>query len=102
MTELPHQVDSKIAASASDKAIHSYEQIAAEVLEEADRLDPAEDDIHAPCRGDELPDHVANREGRRAWLREAKQRLDRERAERAEPIPRHRKMVDFEEQHLMS
>jgi transposase len=81
---------SKVAASASDRAIRSYDQIAAEILEEAGRIDAAEDDIHGPCRGDELPDHVANREGRRAWLREAKQRLERERAERAEPVARDR------------
>jgi transposase len=57
---------SKVAAAASDRAIRSYEQIAAEILEEAGRLDAAEDDIHGPCRGDELPDHIAKPEGRRA------------------------------------
>jgi transposase len=81
---------SKIAASASDRAVRSYEQIAAEIVEEAGRLDAAEDEIHGPCRGDELPEHVAKPEGRRAWLREAKQRLERERAERAETVPRDR------------
>jgi hypothetical protein len=81
---------SKFAASASDQAIRGYEQIAAEILEEAGRVDEAEDEIHGPARGDELPEHVASREGRRAWLREAKERLDRERAERAEPVPRDR------------
>jgi len=81
---------SKVSASASNGAIRSYEQIAAEIVEEAGRIDAAEDDIHGPCRGDELPDHVANREGRRAWLREAKQRLERERTERAEAVPRDR------------
>ena len=81
---------SKIAASASDRAIRSYEQIAAEILDEAGRLDAAEDDIHGPCRGDELPEHIAKPEGRRAWLREAKQRLERERAARAHAVPRGR------------
>jgi transposase len=81
---------SKVAASASDRAIGSYEQIASEILEEAGRIDAAEDDIHGPARGDELPEQLAKREGRRAWLREAKQRLDRERAARAEPVPRDR------------
>jgi transposase len=78
---------SKIAASASDKAIRGYDQIASEILEEAGRVDAAEDDIHGPARGDELPQHLAKREGRRAWLREAKGRLDKARAERAEPVP---------------
>jgi transposase len=81
---------SKFAASASDKCIRSYEQIAAEIIEEAGRIAAAEQEIHGPARGDELPEHVASREGRRAWLREAKERLDRERAERAEPVPRDR------------
>ena len=81
---------SKLAASASDRAIRTYDQIAAEILEEAGRIDAAEDDIHGPCRGDELPDSVAKPEGRRAWLRAAKQRLDRERAAHAEPVARDR------------
>jgi transposase len=81
---------SKFAAAAADKATRTYEQIAAEVLAEAGRIDAAEDDIHGPARGDELPEHLSRREGRRAWLREAKQRLDAERAEHAEPVPRER------------
>ncbi|HEY8639138.1 MAG TPA: transposase [Solirubrobacterales bacterium] len=81
---------SKFAAMASDKATRSYEQIAAEVLAEAGRIDAAEDEIHGEARGDELPEHLARREGRRAWLREAKQRLDAERAEREESIPKAR------------
>jgi transposase len=81
---------SKFAASASDDAVRSYEQIAAEIIEEAGRIDAAEDELHGPARGDELPEHLAKPEGRRAWLREAKQRLDRERAERAEPVPQGR------------
>lgn len=81
---------SKLAASASDRAIRTYDQIAAEILEEAGRIDAAEDDIHGPARGDELPERLAKREGRRAWLREARQRLDRERAAQAQPVPRER------------
>jgi transposase len=81
---------SKFAASASDHAVRSYEQISAEIIEEAGRIDAAEDEIHGPARGDELPEQLAKREGRRAWLRAAKERLDRERAERAEPVARGR------------
>lgn len=81
---------SKFAADASDDAIRTYEQIAAEILREADAVDAAEDDVHGPARGDELPAHLAKREGRQAWLNEAKQRLDRERAERADPVARGR------------
>src|SRR5215207_957522 len=77
---------SKLRADASDKAIRSYDQIAEEILAEAGRIDAAEDEIHGPARGDELPEHLARREGRRAWLREAKERLEREREEQAEPV----------------
>jgi transposase len=81
---------SKFAASASDRAVRSYDQIAREIVEEAGRIDAAEDELHGPARGDELPEHLAKREGRRAWLREAKQRLERERGERPEPVPQGR------------
>jgi transposase len=81
---------SKFAAAASDSAIRTYEEIAAEVLAEATRIDAAEDAIHGDERGDELPEHLSTRGGRRAWLREAKRRIDAERAEKNEPIPRDR------------
>ncbi len=80
----------KLAAAASDRAIRTYEQIAAEILEEAGRIDAAEDEVHGEDRGDELPEHLASRGGRRAWLREAKERLEAERAEQEEPVPRAR------------
>ncbi len=81
---------SKLAAAASDDAIRTYEQIATEILEEASRIDAAEDEVHGEARGDELPQHLARREGRRVWLREAKKRLDEERAEKEESVPRAR------------
>jgi hypothetical protein len=65
-------------------------EIAAEVLAEAERIDAAEDAIHGADRGDELPEHLRSRGGRRAWLREAKERLERERAANKESIPRDR------------
>jgi transposase len=80
----------KLEAMASDKATRSYEQIAQEIVAEAGRIDAAEDELHGEARGDELPEHLARREGRRAWLREAKRRLDTERAEAEESIPRAR------------
>ena len=80
----------KLEASASNHATRSYEQIAAEILAEAGRIDAAEDELHGEARGDELPEHLASREGRRAWLREAKERLEQERAAEPEPVPRER------------
>ena len=81
---------SKFAAAASDSAIRTYEEIAAEVLAEAAEIDAAEDQVHGADRGDELPEHLSTRGGRRAWLREAKERLERERAAEEAPIPRGR------------
>src|SRR5436190_4533138 len=81
---------SKLEASASNHATRSYEQIAQEILAEAGRIDAAEDELYGEARGDELPEHLATREGRRAWLREAKERLERERAAKEEPVPRER------------
>jgi transposase len=70
----------KLAADASDSAIRTYEQIAAEILAEAGRIDAAEDELHGDGGGDELPEGLTTRDGRRAWLREAKEELERERA----------------------
>jgi transposase len=81
---------SKFAAAASDSAIRSYEEIAAEVLAEAAEIDAAEDERFGEARGDELPEHLSTRGGRRAWLREAKQRLEAERAANPEPVPQDR------------
>ena len=78
----------KLAAAASDGAIRSYEQIAAEILAEAGRIDAAEDELHGDARGDELPEGLRTPNGRRAWLREAKEELERERAENPEPVRR--------------
>jgi transposase len=80
----------KLAASASDGAIRTYEQIAAEILAEAGRIDAAEDELHGTARGDELPEGLRTPNGRRAWLREAKEELERERAENPEPVRRDR------------
>src|SRR5829696_4491563 len=51
----------KLAASASNHATRTYEQIAEEILAEAGRIDAAEDEVHGEARGDELPEHLATR-----------------------------------------
>src|ERR671910_617890 len=80
----------KLAASASNHATRRYEQIAKEVLAEAVRIVAAEDERYGESRGDELPEHLASRQGRRAPVLGGKERLERERAAQAEPIPRER------------
>jgi len=80
----------KVHANASPHATRSYEDIAREILSQADAVDAAEDEQFGERRGDELPPEMATAQGRRGWLREAKRRLDERRAEEARPIPRSR------------
>ena len=80
----------KLHANASQHATRSYDEIAREILAEADAVDAVEDEQFGERRGDELPPELATAQGRRGWLREAKRRLDEKRAEEARPIPRSR------------
>jgi transposase len=81
---------SKFRAAAADSAIRTYEEIAEEIVAEAGRIDAAEDELHGDARGDELPERLTTRDGRQRWLREAKRRLDAERAQSPKPVPRDR------------
>jgi transposase len=80
----------KLPGNASRNANVDYEQLAREILEEAKALDAAEDELYGETRGDELPAEFATAQGRRGWLREAKQRLEAERAANPQPVPRSR------------
>ena len=80
----------KIAAAATHHANRSYDQIAKEILEEAGRIDAAEDELYGDARGDELPEGLRTSGDRRKWLREAKQALEAERAAAAKKVPRER------------
>src|SRR5688500_7147335 len=80
----------KIAAAATHHATRNYEQIAREILEDAARIDAAEDALFGEARGDELPEGLRTSGDRRKVLREAKQALDAERAAQANAIPRNR------------
>jgi transposase len=77
----------KLHANASERATCDYEQIAREILAEADAVDRAEDERLGERRGDELPEELATGAGRAKWLAEAKRRLEQRRAEEARPIP---------------
>jgi hypothetical protein len=59
-------------------ANRDFGQIAREILAEAAEIDRREDELYGDARGDELPEHLRTREGRRKALREAKERLERE------------------------
>jgi transposase len=80
----------KVHANASRNENLDYEQLAREILEEAKAVDAAEDELYGEARGDELPPELATEQGRRGWLREAKQRLEGERASNPQPVPRSR------------
>jgi transposase len=69
----------KLGANASREASLDYERIAREIVAEAKATDEAEDELYGEARGDELPEELRTSEGRRRWLREAKQALDAER-----------------------
>jgi transposase len=86
----------KIAANANRDRTMDYERIAQEVVEEAIATDKAENEQFGERRGDELGSEVPLGDGRREWLRKAAQKLERERAARARPIPRSRakRLVD--------
>ncbi len=87
----------KVSANASRDRTMDYEQIAREIVEQQIATDRAETALHGDRRGDELPEEISvPGEGRQRWLRAARQRLERERAERAAPIPRSRpkRLVD--------
>src|SRR3954452_12314776 len=73
----------KIHANASQQANVDYEQLAQKILDEAAETDAAEDEQFGDRRGDELPPELATSQGRRGWLREAKRRLEDQRAQEA-------------------
>jgi transposase len=80
----------KVAANASRNENRDYEQLARAILEEVKAVDAAEDELYGDARGDELPPEFATAQGRRGWLREAKRRLEAERAANPQPVPRSR------------
>jgi transposase len=80
----------KLHANASQHQNLDYDQIAKEILAEADAVDRAEDERFGDQRGDELPAELSTAQGRRGWLREAKRRLDEKRAAEARPVAKSR------------
>lgn len=70
----------KIRANASKDRNRSYESIVSEILDQAEQADREEDERHGEARGDELPEALRTREGRRASLAAAREKLQQERA----------------------
>src|SRR3954463_5236810 len=69
----------KMSANASMNANRDFGQIARAILREAGEIDEREKELYGDARGDELPERLRTREGRRQALREAKERLARDR-----------------------
>jgi len=69
----------KMSANASMNANRDFGQIARAILREAAEIDGCEDELYGDARGDELPEQLRSRKGRRQALREARERLSRER-----------------------
>jgi hypothetical protein len=65
----------KVHANASEGANSDYEQLARQILAEADRIDEQEDARLGERRGDELPEHLVTGEGRAKYLAEARRHL---------------------------
>jgi transposase len=72
----------KLHASASYDRNRGYASIVEEILDEAERTDRAEDERFGDARGDEVPEPLRTREGRRAALAAARERLQAEREAR--------------------
>jgi transposase len=70
----------KIAANASFFASREREQLAAEILDEAEAVDAAEDELFGDRRGDELPAEWAGGRDRRDRIKAALDELDRQTA----------------------
>ena len=65
----------RIAGNANPDVNLHFEQIAREVLAEVSATDEAEDEELGQARGDELPEQLRTAEGRREFLRQARERL---------------------------
>ena len=69
----------KMHASACYDRNRGYASIVEEILEQAEQADRGEDERFGDARGDELPEQLRTREGRRAALQAARGRLQAER-----------------------
>jgi len=62
----------RLAGNASRASNRGFEQIAREILAEAKATDEAEDELYGEARGDELPEQLRTREGRREFFARAR------------------------------
>jgi transposase len=82
----------RLAGNTSRGSNRDFGQIAREILAEAKATDEAEDELYGEARGDELPEQLRTREGRREFFRQAREKLatkasDRDPPSGSEPEP---------------
>jgi hypothetical protein len=65
----------RLAGNTSRGSNRDFGQIAREILAEAKATDEAEDELYGDARGDELPEQLRTREGRREFFRQASEKL---------------------------
>jgi transposase len=65
----------RLAGNTSRGSNRDFGQIAREILAEAKAIDEAEDELYGDARGDELPEQLRTREGRREFFRQAREKL---------------------------
>ena len=81
----------RVHANAGRDANTKYEEIAKEILAEADQVDREEDErLGDGSSVDVLPEGFRTPAGRKGWLREASRRLEERRATEARRIPKSR------------
>ncbi|MCA1677989.1 MAG: transposase [Actinobacteria bacterium] len=81
----------RVNANAGREANTKYEEIAKEILAEADEVDREEDEhLGDGSSVDVLPEGFRTPAGRKGWLREANRRLEERRAAEARPVPKSR------------
>jgi hypothetical protein len=77
----------RLAGNASRDANREFEQIAREILAEAKATDEAEDQLYGESRGDELPEQLRTREGRREFFDEVKHKRQGPQTDTQAPEP---------------
>jgi transposase len=73
----------RLPGNTSRSSNRDFSEIAREILAEAKATDEAEDELYGEARGDELPEQLRSREGRREFFRQAREQRDRESREAA-------------------
>jgi hypothetical protein len=86
----------RLAGNANSDATRQFEQIAREILADARATDESEDETFGQARGDELPEQLRTAEGRREFLRQAKQKLTRQDTEDRSPEGEQGRVAEFE------